>query len=384
MIAYDRTELDALRIRDTAREWHRQGLLSEEKWQAVSAHYPVRFYSPNVFVRIGLAVFTVVLLLAAAGLYGLVVDAHSIEEVALSCFFFGIVLLSALEIWAIRSARHFGSGIDDMLLYFTTTALLTSVFLLMPRDSQPLTYACATLPVLLTGSIRYLDRLLAAAAFVCLLLIVVLIANEAPRLALYLLPFAGMLVSGAIYWFARQGQRRYTWCHWHGSLLVLELLALVIFYASGNYWVVQQIGSGWLQLEHVPLPQVFWAFTFATPMAYIYLGLRQKDRLLLDVGLGCVAIAVFTFRYYFHVMPLAWAAVIGGAMLFALAYFSIRYLKKSAGGFTYEPDADKALLQEIEQQLIAQNLASQPTPATDNPEPFGGGRFGGGGADATF
>lgn len=43
-------------------------------------------------------------------------------------------------------------------------------------------------------------------------------------------------------------------------------------------------------------------------------GLRRKDRHLLDVGLGCIAAAVFTFRFYFHVISLAWAGVIGGAV----------------------------------------------------------------------
>jgi len=384
MIAYDQTGLDTQYIQDAAREWHRQGLLSDEKWQAVQAQHNARFYSPNVFVRIGLAIFTMILLFAAMGLGGLIADLNSEGGLAMLCFFFGFVLFLALELWIIGSSRHYGSGVDDMLLYFGTSLLVSSVYLLMPRSSQPLAYATLTLPFLVVGSIRYLDRLMAAAAFGCALVILALLLMETPKLALYVMPFAGMLFAGGVYFFAQQGQRRYAWRHWHGGLAVVELLALVLFYVSGNYWVVQQAGADWFQLEQPPLAWFFWIFTFSVPVAYIYLGLRRKDRLLLDVGLGCVAVAVFTYRAYFHVMPLAWAAVLGGAVLFATAYFSIRHLRKNRGAYTYDADSDKTLLQEVEQQLIAQHLAQQPAPTPNKDTSLGGGQFGGGGADGQF
>jgi hypothetical protein len=384
MIPYNRTWLDALLTQDAAREWHRQGLFSDEKWQAVQERHTTNFYSPNVFVRIGLAIFTLILLLAAVGLGALIAETDSVQGIALLCFFGGFSMIAALEVWAIGSARHFGSGVDDMLLYFGAGMLLSSVYMLLPYSSEPLVYACLTLPFLVVGSIRYLDRLMAAAAFVCLLLMVLLIAKETPRLALYILPFSGMLFAGGMYFFARQGQRHYAWRYWHSMLLVVELLALVVFYVSGNYWVVQQAGADWFQLEQVPMAWFFWTFTFAVPVAYLFWGLRKKDRLLLDVGLGCVAVAVFTFRAYFHVMPLAWAAVIGGAVLFATAYWSIRYLKKSGGAYTYDAEPDQSLLQEIEQQLLAQHLTHQQSQTPNRQESFGGGQFGGGGANGKF
>lgn len=384
MIAYDRAGLDALLIRDAAQEWRRQGLLSEEQWPAIQAQHNPRFYMPNVFVRIGLAIFTLVLLSAALGLGALISNLNSESGFALLCLFFGIVLFLMLELWIIGTARHYGSGVDDMLLYFGTNLLLGGVYLLMPGNSQPLDYACLTFPFLVAGSVRYLDRLMGAAAFGCALLIVMLLLMKSPQLALFAMPFAGMVFSGGVYFWARHGQSRYAWRHWHGGLAVLELLALVFFYVSGNYWVVQQAGFELFQIEQPPMAWFFWIFTFAVPLAYLYFGLRRKGRLMLDVGLGCVAVAVFTYRAYFHVMPLAWAAVLGGAVLFAVAYFSIRHLRKTKSTYTYDADADKTLLQEIEQQLIAQHLAQQPAPAPKSQESLGSGQFGGGGADGQF
>ena len=385
MTAYDKTTLDALRTRETAQEWLQEGLLSEEKWASIQAKYSGQFYSPNLFVRIGLAIFSNILLSAAFGLSALIASTNSDEGMSMLCFLFGVLSLAALEGWAIGMVRHFRSGVDDMLLYYGTGLILSSIFMLMPFNTSILTYSCIALPFLLVGSIRYLDRLMAAATFFCALLIVLWIVKEVPDLALYLLPFSGMLFAAAWYVTARTGQKRYDWRYWHAQLMVVEILSLLLFYASGNYWVIQQTGADWFHLEQVPITGFFWTFTILVPVVYILLGLLKKDRILLDIGLACVAMAVFTFRFYFHVFPLAWTAVISGAGLFALAYFSIRYLRNNASKFSYEADRDATLLQEIEQQLIEQTISSQNPPnAPEKRDSFGGGAFGGSGAGGDF
>lgn len=383
MIAYNQDWLDALQTRDAAGQWHEKGLLSDEQWQAIQDRHPSNFYSPNVFIRIGLAVFCWILLAAALGLAFLFMEPDSSEGAAMLSIFLGIIWIVLLETWAIRSKGHLGSGIDDMLLYAGASIIIGSLWSLLSYDTEPLVYSFIALPFLVAGSIRYIDRLGAAATYCCALLIVLLLVNEIPQLALYLLPFTGMLFSAAAWLFARNGQKRYAWRHWAGGLMVVELLALVSFYASGNYWMVHQAGLGLFGLEQAPMAWFFWTFTFGVPVLYIVWGLRRKDRFMLDVGLGCVAAGVFTYRYYFHVMPLAWAASIGGAILLAVAYFSIRYLRKNAGAYTYEAGTEKkSLLQEMEVQVIAQTVGGQSTPVKK--DTFGGGQFGGSGASGEF
>jgi len=384
MIAYNVKCLDTLLTQDAAREWHRQGLLSEEKWRAVQERHTPQFYTPNVFIRIGLGIFCCIALSAAMGFFALFLSLDSEAGVAAYCLLGGAGAIALLELWIIGSKKHRASGIDDLLLYFGTWGLIVGLYLIF--DEPPtLVCFCMALPILVAGCIRYADRLMAAAAFVCALLIVVHIILEAlPDLALYLLPFAGMAFAAAAYWLAQQGQQRWAWRHWHDVLTAVQLLALVTFYASGNIWLIEQIGRAEFQLEQVPMAGFFWVFTLGVPLAYIAWGLRSKNRLTLDVGLGCIAVAVFTFRYYHHVMPLEWAAVLGGAVLFAVAYFSIRFLEKNRTTYTYAPDGDTTMLQELEQQLIEQGIAGQQTPAPVKRESFGGGEFGGGGASGDF
>jgi len=383
MIAYPIASLDALITKEAAREWQSKGQLTNQQLQDIETAYPTNFYSPNVFVRIGLAIFCSILLFSAMGLTAMLSGLEGGTAFGIFGLFWGIVCIFILEKWAIQSSRHYGSGIDDMLLYYGLGALITGICLFLPYNSDTLAYFMVALPFLVLGSIRYLDRLLAAAVFICALSIVLLIVNKIPGLAIFLLPASGILFSAGAYWFARQGQKNTTKRHWYGVFGVVEMLALITFYASGNFWVVQQAGAAMFQMEVVPLSWLFWSFTYAVPLIYIGLGLRQKDRLLLDIGLLCVVAMVFTFRYYFHVLPLAWTATLAGAFLFALAYFSIRYLRKNEGTYTYAAGSEKSLLQEIEQQLVEQTIASQTAPMA-RPESFGGGQFGGGGAGQDF
>ncbi len=384
MIAYNRNWLDARLTREQAKEWQVRGLLTAAQEKTVAERYKPDFYSPNVFVRIGLAIFTLILMLALAGLAAVIFEPDREPGMALFCLFWGVLWLCLLEFWSVRTARHYGSGIDDMLLYGGLTAVISGTGLLLPYNTPTLVYCLVALPFLVVAAIRYADRLVAAAAFICALLIILLTVKEIPSLALYLLPFAGMAFSALAYRFARRGGERYTWRYWFGVLAVVETLALVTFYVSGNYWVVQQAGLELYQLEQAPMAWFFWAFTFAVPAIYITLGLRLKDRLLLDIGLALIAAAVFTFRYYFHVLPLTWAAVMAGAVMFVFAFFAIRYLRKHPGAFTFDTGAEKSLLQEIEEQLVEQTIASQPGPTPVKQEGFGGGQFGGGGAGQDF
>ncbi|MDO8366955.1 MAG: hypothetical protein Q7T20_09175 [Saprospiraceae bacterium] len=384
MIAYNTDWLDALLTKDTARKWHEKGLLSDEKWHIIQERHVSNFYSPNVFIRIGLAIFTLILLLAAGGLVAIVLEPNSDLGLSIFSLFCGAICIVVLEFKVIQPGRHFGSGIDDMLLYVAVWAILLGICNPLHYSTPALVYFSIAWPFLVVGTLRYLDRLMAVAAFICSMGVVLLLVAEIPHLAIYLLPLAGMLSSLGFYIFSKQGQDRFAWRHWHGILLVVELLSLATFYASGNFYVVQQVGVEWFQVEQAPLAWFFWAFTFVVPLVYIFQGVRQKDRHLLDVGLACVAVAVFSFRYYYHVMPLTWAAVIAGAVLFLTAYFSIRYLHRNEGSYSYEADSETSLLQEIEQQLIEQTIVNQPGPRPEKRESFGGGQFGGGGAGGEF
>jgi len=385
MIAYNRQWLDALQVRDAAAFWHGKHLLNDEAWQAIRHGYHVGFYSPNVFIRIGLGIFCFILVGGVAGLAALAFSVLSLDSLPVTgtlLFLFGVCTLAALEFF-VRSRHHHGSGIDDVLLYIGASQLIGGLCLIFSFSEEPLFYCCLALPILVIGAIRYADTLLTALAYCCLLAIVCLIANEINFLMPQVLPFLGILFSGAAYWLARTQKQKMSWRFWSANLRVVETMSLILLYLSGNFWTLQYVGEELSGLYSISFPWFFWAFTFAIPALYVWFGLRRKDRLLLGVGLGCVAMAVFTFRYFFHLMPLAGASTLSGAFLFALAYLCIRRLKKGGLPFTYNAeDAEKPMFSDAEALLAAQAFGAKTEPADGIS--FGGGKFGGGGAGGDY
>lgn len=165
----------------------------------------------------------------------------------------------------------------------------------------------------------------------------------------------------------------------------------ILFYLSGNYLVVRELGS--MLLEHSPEPDsditfapFFYLFTLLCPLIFVYFGLRKKNRMLIWIGAICLAFSVFTFRYYFHVMPLELALILGGTLLFALSAFTIRKLKGKDSGLTFEPDrywAGEEFLN-LEALTLIERHGSNPSPDTGNETEFGGGDFGGAGSGGKY
>lgn len=387
MIAYNQQWLDARNVRLAAEKWHAKNLLAADAWQAIQARHPVGFYSPNVFIRIGLGVFCSILLASVAGLAALLVSIiaspESLPAIGTLLLLASGCTLAMLEFF-VRVRHHHGSGIDDVLLYAGAAQLVGGLCLVFSWFDAPLPYLCLALPVLATGAVRYTDTLLTALAYACALAIMFLAFTEANLLVPEVLPFVGILFSGAAYWLAQRAGRGIAWRHWQANLRVAEAASLVVFCVSGNIWVLQYTGREFFGIQSVSFAWFFWIFTFAVPVLYVCGGLHRRNRLLLWVGLGGVAVAVFTFRHYFRVLPLAGAATLGGALLFGLAYFSIRRLKKADLPFTYNPDeTEEPLLPEAESLVVAQafgQLAAVPGEGLS----FGGGRFGGGGAGGSY
>jgi uncharacterized membrane protein YgcG len=382
MIAYNLQWLHALRVQELAAQWHKKNLLTDAQHQLVEQHYPVGFYSPNVFIRIGLGFFCCVLLGAFQSFVWVLVGISSEWSSVVSVMggfnlFLGAGCLLALE-FVIKNRHHYASGIDDILLYSGMGQCIAGLLLFISDRDDPLPFFCIAFPFLATGAVRYLDRLLTILAYGCLFTIIMLVVNKIPSMALYLLPLTGILFSIAVYMLVKKNQAKTAWQPWAGNLQVLEVLSLITLYLSGNYLMIQEGADELFGMPQVPLAWFFWGFTFLMPLGFIYVGLRNKDRILLWMGLGCVSFAVFTFRTYFHVMPLPTASTLAGAFLFAIAYFSIQYLKKGKVTFTYAPDeAHKPFFAEAEALAVAQTFGHT-TQTPQNDLSFGGGQFGGG------
>ena len=337
-------------------------------------------------VRIGLAFFCFILFFGVTGFLGLSLSLGNEYVIGIFCLFLSVSSFLVLEFGVIQTGKHYRSGVDDMLLYIGTGMAVGGIWLLMNNHvDSPTFYAFVALPFFIAASIRYVDKLAVVASFITAYLFLYYLLIDLPAAWRLLLPLSEMALTAGIYFWAVNAQKQRRFQPWSDLLGTLELIAPAAFYASGNYWVVQEIFVANLQVPQIPVPWFFILFTALVPVVYLYYGLRQRNRILLNLGVAAVAASIFSFRYYNAVLPLAWAATIGGAVLFIGAWWAIRYLQSgTSSGFTYNDNEQQNLLRDIELQIVQQTLGSQ-APASNTPgDQFGGGQFGGGGAGGSF
>jgi len=385
MIAYSSQWLEALQVRRQAATWHRKNLIGAAQFETILNAHPVEFYTPNVFVRIGLAIFCWVLMLSAMGVFSMIFFASGNVGTGAMLLLSGAGALVGLE-YVISEKRHYRSGIDDMLLYMAIGFILGGLILMLSLYDKPLAFCLVALPVLGLAAVRYVDRLVTFSAFGCLSAIVFLTVLKTGSAGRIVLPFLMMAYAAAGYAGARRlkGQARLRL--WTECLALLEGLCLITFYLSGNYFVIRELSVTWFDQPHVPMAFVFYVFTAVMPVAYVIFGLRQRDRLLLRAGMALLVLSVLTFRHYFSLGHPEVLVTAAGAALVVFAYVAIRLLKRGDLPFTYTQDVEEPEEgQELESFVVNETFAASvqgQTPAGGMQ--FGGGQFGGGGSQGNY
>jgi hypothetical protein len=262
MIAYSSQWLEALQVRRQAATWHRKSLINAVQLETILNAHPVAFYTPNVFVRIGLAIFCWVLMLSATGVFSGLLFSSSEVGTGVMLLLFGGGTLVGLE-YVIRENRHYRSGIDDMLLYMALGFILSGFALMMSLYDKPLALCMVALPVLTFGAVRYIDKLVTVLAFLCLSAVVFLTVLKTGSAGRIVLPFVLMAYAAAGYFAVRRFKGRPKLRLWSACLDVLEGLCLLTFYVSGNYFVIQMLSEAMFDQPAVPMAFVFYGFTAA-------------------------------------------------------------------------------------------------------------------------
>ena len=395
MIAYNKTKLDHLRLLAKVRHWYARQLVSAEQLVASTARYAVDFYTPNLFIKIGLFVFTWVSVGAAVGLFslffmGLLDSVNGDVAIATLCLLFAggcILLLETL----IRQRKLYRAGIDEALLYAALLFTGCAIGSLLPgwfgnTSSAFLSFSMLMMPVLVAATIRYADTFVAILLSFCCYVVFFLLLLKLGAIAKLIMPFAMMLLSVVIYLVAKRLQQNTSLRYWQTAIAVFECIALLVFYLSGNYYVIRESSIAFFDLRllpgsDIPLAGLFYLFTAVVPILYVFYGLKRKERLLLWMGLIVVAASAVTFKYYFSTGHPEVILTLAGILLIGVAYSAIRYLKTPKHGLTFEeePDEDNFLKTNAEALLQARTFghaANAPVRTTE----FGGGSSGGGGA----
>ena len=121
------------------------------------------------------------------------------------------------------------------------------------------------------------------------------------------------------------------------------------------------------------------------------LGLRDRDRDLIDVSLVLVLVTLITNKPYLGWARNTWDPIVFGTLLIGVAIAARRWLERGPNrerrGFTAQRILDKDRTRRSMLSMVSAALPA-PGPATAHAEPappeFGGGRSGGGGGGDTY
>ncbi len=394
MIIHNTQWLDSLHTSREAKRWHASDIISIDQYAAIKAKFLTPLYTPNLFIRMVLFFFTYIALSGVYGMAFMVVGLAGDRGISIFCLVVGIISFVVLEA-LIKQKNLYKAGIDDALLYASLGFSIGGlVWIYLDTGTGARDWVIPwilPLPFLLWGVVRFADRIVTIAAYVCILGAIFTAMFEAGPLAKAILPFVAMAVALVSYFLSRKGKDERALKPYEECLFVLEILALATFYWAGNYLGVR-MGNELLmegvipEGQDMPFAWLFYVFTALTPIVYIVRGLMVRDHLLLRAGLITAVLSVLTFRHYFHVLPPDVALTLAGLALSLVAVAAIRNLKTRIDGFT-----DKHLLKEklkglnAEALVIAHTLGASPqVQAADKKLEGGGGEFGGGGTSGNW
>lgn len=355
MIIYARNWQQALEILSEAEKWFACKIISKEQFDSIRATYIGKSFSPNIFVRFGLFIFTYVLL---SGFIGLVITVTGISsKYAYLFLFFGILFYVLLEI-LVKVKRLYRAGIDDALLLAAFGLIFFALESFLPNARPEIVSYLIALPLLLWCTIRFADLIMAFGLNVCIFQITILLLKNEFAIQQNMIPFAVMTVSLVIYLVSKTCVRLKATEPWRRCWIFFETSGLATFYLGGNALIAKEI------FKLSSLMTLFYLLTAVIPFLYMLLGILRKNAILFRVGLLALAFSIFTFKYYFSVDYTEFLLTGTGIILILLAKLGTHYLKTPKYGFTIENlfkgDFEKAF--NLDDMLIGKSLRTTPFP----------------------
>lgn len=389
MLAYNPGDLNNRSLQSITEKAFRAELITTEEQFSIASTYPVKFYSPNIFVRIGLAILTLLAISALTGIFVLLDDGDHFENLLI---LLGIACFTGLEIF-VQKWKHYGSGIDDMLLHVGILFILGGLALVFDftATEQGLLISSVACLLYLAGFIRYLDRLSAVLALAALVLLVSFVfktVTTIPGVPLFLVV---AFIMGICFLLLHRlkGSKKYPY-HEDG-LTFMEYGTVFIGYGALHYFILDKLlwfdGSGGGLKDPSLTGWLSWAWTILIPPLLLNWSIRKKNIPYFRISLILLFAMILFLQYHFHLIDHEWAALLIGILLISISYMVIKHLKTNNSEFTDDPGTNDTGWLLTETLAISAGFAAQASgiPQTGpNHTQFGGGDFGGGGAGGQF
>jgi len=387
MIAHDKNLLDNLSLIEEANSLQSGGFISKEQNKIIKKNLSGFKRNDNILVRLGFFLLGSFLYVSVCGTFSLL-GIDSGETFWNICFYlFAIVGFVGSNVLA--NQKYYAHGLDDA---FNLGALLNlGIAIGITTDGYEIVIAFFIAIASFLMYLRYIH--LPSMLVFCLASSTVLFFGmfELGAIGKAILPFVAMLFSAGFYFFTKKILNNLNEDYYYKGVLLANSFCLVLFYLSCNYMVVRELsvmllGNEIFPGEDIPFALFFYAFTVIVPILYLVQALKTKDRIMLWLSFLAIGFSIYTIRFYHSVLPVEVALTLGGLVLFAIAYFSIKKLKDKESGLTFKPDRinnSNAFLN-AETLIVASQFGLKPEATSESPMKFGGGDFSGGGSSGSF
>ncbi|MGA7686089.1 MAG: hypothetical protein WCC32_06285 [Terriglobales bacterium] len=401
MRVYSAASEETLRARIFLKDWFGEGFLTKAQYQVLERETVSDLRTTNVFLRLVLFFFTLIIVGAGAPLFSVVFLPRSSDQTTgVFLMIFALFCYAAAEA-AVSQARLYRYGIEEALAicsvgFFCVGMQLaffgSGIYTPRPDAAQSLIPAAGvafSLWIWRRFGLSYL--FLAAMIFVIFLPGYWTSSREAQRViiaAFYAIGLAGVA--------AVRSRHRFDYLEETYSLAEAFLwlgiyLAINLQVASLNlrapWWGGTRAASEFAR----PFYWGTWVLIWCLPPIILARGIRQKDRFVIAVG-GIVTLLTFVSNKPYLGWPRhSWDPMLLGILLTGVAVFLRRWLARGPGGIRHGFTAARLSGKDKQWINVGATLLG-PLPQSITPVPqtggqdfrFGGGQTGGGGAGGDF
>jgi len=400
--AYREDIEEALRARRFLKDWAGEGYITSEQYRRMEQETVCELRTVNIFLRVVLFLFTVIIVGAAVGLFFVVFLSHPSDETSgIFLIIFAGVSYAAAEI-AVAGARLYRYGIEEALAACSVGFLCVGIQLAF-FGSHFFSSGTDAIEVLVpaTGALVSLwiwHRFGFPYAFLAAMVFVVYLPgywtppHAAQRIFTAAIYAVGLIVVAAV-------RGRYLVTYLDRSYSIAEALLWIGIYLAFNLQISPLGLRGlWLGAPSAAaeFARPFYWTTFVTiwflPPAILVRGVRTKDRYVIAAGAIGAVLTLVTNKPYLGWERRTWDPMLLGALFIGVALYLRRWLAAGTDGtrdgFTARRLSGK------DKELVAAGAGAvgmaSPYSVTPAPQPeapgvhFGGGDSGGGGATSDF
>jgi hypothetical protein len=403
--AYSESSEEALRARNLLKDWAGEGFLTEAQYQRTKQETVCDLRRTNIFLRLVLFLFTLIIVGAAVALFLVVfLSRPDAPTTGILLLIFAAISYAVAEV-AVSQARLYRYGIEEALAACSVGFLCAGMqfaffengaYSPAPHEMESLVPAAGAI-----ASLWIWNRFGLPYAFLAALIFVVFVPGywTSSHSAQHLI-VAAFYVAGLTTVVALRPQYRFMYLNdeysiaeallWLGICLAINLqLSSVDLLGQWSRGLGIRPGSA-AEFSR-PFYWATWVLTWCLPPVVLARGLRGKDRFVMAVGAVVAVLTLVTNKPYLGWQRHTWDPMLLGALLIGVALFIRRWLAKGRSeirhGFTAQrlSGKDKQWMNAgaTALGLLSPNITPSPQTGSSNVH-FGGGDSGGAGASSDF